>query len=170
VKETKLIVLRGPSGSGKSAVAKKLFEGASRRTVHVDQDHYRFIFNPPGGGTKPNIDSIHKMIKSNTLIALEDGCDVILDGILSVKSYSEVLDEIFNKHEGESYMFYFDVSFEETLRRHSTRPNKAKDFGEAEMREWFPASHRSNHELEQIIPESFSIDETIRFIKKVSNL
>lgn len=46
--QTKLIILRGPSGSGKSTVAKMLFDGAVRRTALIEQDHYRFIFKPPG--------------------------------------------------------------------------------------------------------------------------
>lgn len=165
----KLIVLRGPSGSGKSTVAKKLFEDAARQTCLIDQDHYRFIFKPPGGGGKPNSDTIHKMIKANTLTALGDGYDVILEGILSVKSYGKVLDEIFEIHPEENYMFYFDISFEETTRRHNIRKTAKHKFSENDMREWYPVAHRSNHKLEQIIPESFSIDETISFIKKVSN-
>lgn len=166
----KLIVLRGPSGSGKSTVAKMLFDGAQRRTVLIDQDHYRFIFKPAGGGSKPNSDTIHKMIEGNTLIALSDGYDVILEGILSVKSYSKVLDDIFAEHPTENYMFYFDISLEETVRRHNIRKTAQHHFGEEEMREWYPVAHRSNHKLEQIIPEKFTLEETISFIKKASGI
>jgi adenylate kinase family enzyme len=168
VVKTKLLVLRGPSGSGKSTVAKLLFKDAARKTVLIEQDHYRFIFNPAGGGKKPNSDTIHKMIKNDTLIALGDGYDVILEGILSVKSYSKVLDDIFQKHAGENYIFYFNISFEETLRRHSTRDIKPLEFGEKEMREWYLTAHKSNHDLEQVIPESFSLEETVQFIKERS--
>jgi adenylate kinase family enzyme len=164
----KLIVLRGPSGSGKSTIAKALFKDAKRRTVLIDQDHYRYIFKPAGGGNKPNSDAIHKMIKANTLIALSDGYDVILEGILSVKSYANVLDDIFEQHPQENYMFYFDVSFEETVRRHDIRKTDEHRFGEAEMRAWYPAAHRSNHKLEKIIPEEFTFNETLDFVKKIS--
>jgi predicted kinase len=164
----KLIVLRGPSGSGKSTVAKVLFDDAKQRTVLIDQDHYRYIFKPAGGGSKSNADTIHKMIKTNTLIALADGYDVILEGILSVKSYAKVLDDIFAQHPTQNYMFYFDVSFEETVRRHAIRKTNQHHFGEEDMREWYPAAHRSNHQLEQIIPEALTLDETVQFIKKTS--
>ncbi|HVC36560.1 MAG TPA: AAA family ATPase [Candidatus Dormibacteraeota bacterium] len=170
MKASKLIVLRGPSGSGKSTVAKMLFESATRKIALIDQDHYRFIFKPAGGGSKPNSDSIHKMIKSDTLIALKDGYDVILEGILSVKSYSKVLDEIFVKHPEGNFMFYFDISLEETLKRHKSRAEKFPDFGEKEMREWYPVAHRSNHRLEQIIPEAFSAEKAFKFIKRTSKL
>lgn len=166
---TKLIVLRGPSGSGKSTTAKRLFEKAKKRIALIDQDHYRFIFKPAGGGGKANSDSIHKMIKSDVLIALNDGYDVILEGILSVKSYDKILDEIFTEHKGENYMYYFDISFAETVRRHKTR-SKTNEFGEEDMREWYPIAHRSNHKLEQIIPEIFSQEQTVGFIIENSNL
>lgn len=161
---SKFIVLRGPSGSGKSTVAKELFSRAANRACLLEQDYYRFIFKPAGGGGKANSDTIHKMIKSNVLTALEDGYDVILEGILSVKSYSRILDEIFEVHPDDNYMYYFDISFSETVRRHGTRPDKSQDFGAAEMKEWYPVAHKSNHELEQVIPESFTMDDTVGFI------
>lgn len=171
MRKTKLIVLRGPSGSGKSTVSKVLFDKAKKRTALIEQDHYRFIFKPPGGGTKPNSDTIQKMIKSDVLIALKDGYDVILEGILSVKAYQKVIEEMFKEHSGENYIFYFDISFEETVRRHSTRKiTRGTGFDEKDMQEWFPAAHKSNHELEQIIPESFSLNHTVMFIRKTCKL
>lgn len=169
VHKTKLIVLRGPSGSGKSTVAKKLFANAKHKACLIEQDHYRFIFNPPGGGTKPNIDTIHRMIRANVLTALEDGYDVILEGILSVKSYAKVLDDIFTQHPSDNYMYYFDISFEETLNRHQTKPNAHK-WTENDMKEWYPAAHRSNHRLESIIPESYSLEKTVETILSESGL
>ena len=188
--QTKLIILRGPSGSGKTTTAKQLFDKAIRRTVLIEQDYYRFIFNPPGGGTKPNSDTIHKMIKNDILVALDDGYDVIVEGILSVKAYGEVLQNIFDHHLKENYIFYFDVSFDETLKRHMVRQQQGRqlkgggkmlvqderraerlqDFGATEMAEWYAAAHRSDHQFENIIPESFTIDQTIDFIKHTSKL
>jgi len=168
--KTKFVVLRGPSASGKSTVAKMLFKEAVRKTALIDQDHYRFIFKPAGGGSKPNADTIHKMIKNNVLVALGDGYDVILEGILSVKAYGKLLDYIFAKHPENNYMFYFDVSLEETIRRHSFKnlDSELPSFGEKEMREWYDNAHKSNHKLERLIPETFSSQQTLEFIKKVS--
>lgn len=183
--DTKLIVLRGPSGSGKTTTAKELFDGAKQRTVLIEQDYYRFIFNPPGGGEKPNSDAIHEMIRNDVLIALDHGYHVILEGILSVQAYAKVLDDIFEQHPDNNYMFYFDISFEETVRRHKKRqtsPPKSiddkllvqdvkrferlQDFDESDMRQWYDGSHRSNHKLEQIIPESFTLKDSLEFIRK----
>lgn len=169
MKHSKLIILRGPSGSGKTTVAKILFESAKNKTALIEQDHYRIIFKPAGGGSKYNGATIHKMIKNDTLIALKDGYDVILEGILSVRSYGEVLEEIFKKHPKENYIFYFDISLEETLRRHQERKIPGNKFSEEDMKEWYTAAHRSGHELEQIIPEGYSKEETLKFIKRTSN-
>ncbi|HEX6462205.1 MAG TPA: AAA family ATPase [Candidatus Saccharimonadales bacterium] len=166
--EPKLIILRGPSGSGKSTIARLLFEQAKTPTALIEQDHYRFMFKPAEEGGKFNSNTIHKMIKNDTLIALQGGYNVILEGILSPGAYSELLEEIFVAHPKENYMFYFDISFAETVRRHASR--RQQTFGEKEMKKWYPAAHRSHHKLEQIIPEAFSIKETLQFIKKSSGL
>lgn len=162
--QTKLVILRGPSGSGKSTVAKLLFENATDKVAHIDQDSYRFIFKPAGGGSKPNSGTIHKMIKHNTVTALNDGYNVILDGILSVKSYEEILESIFKVHPENNFLYYFDISFEETVRRHKTRPDKLAQFSAEDMREWYSVSHKSDHQLETLISEALSVEETLEKI------
>jgi len=61
---------------------------------------------------------------------------VILEGILSSKKYGAMLHRLLNDFQGEKLIYYFDISFEETVRRHATKPN-AHEFGEAEMRQWW---------------------------------
>ena len=167
--KNKLIILRGPSASGKTTIAKRLFESTKNKTVLIQQDHYRFIFKPAGGGSKPNSEVIHKMIEHNVSSALQSGYDVILEGILSVKSYQNIIEKIINSHLGESYIFYFNISFEETLRRHQS---KIGDFGydSEKMRQWYPSSHKSDHKLETLIPETYSINQTIGKIIKLSGI
>jgi len=165
--DNRLLILRGPSGSGKTTVAKRLFKIAKRKTALIEQDYYRFIFNPAGGGSKPNSDVIHQMIEHNTIVALQSGYDVILEGILSVKSYAQVIDRIISSHLGSCYIFYFDISFEETIKRHSTKEGSYR-YGENERREWYPAAHKSGHRLENLIPEAFTVDQTVKHILNVS--
>lgn len=164
------MVLRGPSGSGKSTTARVLLEKSTHKIAYIEQDHYRFIFRPAGGGSKPNSDTIHRMIRNDVLITLNDGYDVILEGILSVEQYSKVLDDIIANHSGESYIYYFDISFEETVRRHTMRKTKDMLFTENDMKEWYSAAHRSDHFLETIIPENSSLEETIATIVTTSEL
>jgi len=87
----KFIILRGPSASGKTTIAKELFKKTKGKTVLIQQDYYRFIFKPAEGGSKPNSDVIYRMIEHNTALALQSGYNVILEGILSVKSYQKSL-------------------------------------------------------------------------------
>ncbi|MBU1109141.1 MAG: AAA family ATPase [Candidatus Riflebacteria bacterium] len=167
--DNRFIILRGPSGSGKTTVARDLFARVTRKTVIIHQDYYRFIFNPAGGGGNLNSGVIHRMIEHNCLTALMADYDVILEGILSVKAYSTVLDNIIAQHAGPAYMFYFDIPFEETARRHETRQH-CSDFTVEDMKSWYAAAHRSHHSLEKIIPESYSIEQTVSHILGVTKI
>ena len=162
----KLVILRGPSGSGKTSTAKLLFKQMKEPAVHIQQDPYRFIFKPEGYGK--NSETIHQMIKSNVLIALENGYDVIVDGIFTVKSYKDTFDELFAEHKTENYMFTFDISFEETVRRHAFKNTDA--WGEKEMREWYVPKDFMGYDFETIIPESSVQEETIAQIKKIAGI
>ncbi len=162
------VVIRGPSRAGKSTVAERVFKAAASRTVLIQQDYYRFIFNPSGGGSKPNSAVIHRMIEQNCVSALEAGYDVILEGILSSESYKGVLERILSGHGGQCCIFYFDVSFKETARRHGTRESTA-DFTVEDMRQWYDSSTRLNHPLECIIDHSLSETEAVQFIQNTVN-
>lgn len=169
--QPKLIILRGPAGSGKSTTAKILLNNATRKTCPIEQDYYRFIFRPYANGSKANSVAIHEMIKGNILIALSEGYDVILEGILNAKSYKPMLQEILAKHPTENYMFYFDISFEETMRRHRMRPAKdTPSFTDEDMKSWYPTAYVSIHGEERLISEVSSLEETVKFITKSSNL
>ncbi len=160
----RLIVIRGPSGSGKSTVARRVFERASRRICLIEQDHYRFIFRPAGGGSLPNSATVHRMIEHNVLSALTDGYDVVLDGILSQEAYGAVLGRVFSAGVSTNRMYSFDVSLEETLRRHRVRRTDDCTFTEDDMREWYPHARPWGHELEQLIHETTSVDDIVAAI------
>lgn len=165
----KLIILRGPSGSGKTTTAKALLKLAERKTCLIEQDYYRFIFRPYENGSKANSATMRKMIKENVLIALRDGYDVILEGILSTRSYKELFGEIFREHPSDNHLFYFDISLEETIRRHRTRPPRnTPTFTEDDLRTFYSGVYDPVHENEKIIPERFSADETLAYVVKES--
>jgi len=163
---TKLIILRGPSGAGKSTVAKALQAGATRKVALIDQDYYKEFMLKPKEDVRADVP---KFILDNILLGLRLGYDVIIDGIFESHRYGNFFDPVFVKHPKENYMFYFDVSLDETLRRHQTRPQK-EHFGEAEMRDWYSYSDRSKHAFEEVIPESSSLEETISTIRKATRL
>jgi len=166
----KLIIIRGPSASGKSSLAKKLFNTSKSNVVLIHQDYYRYIFNHTSEGSKANSEVIHKMIEHNLTILLQTGYDVILEGVLTNKSYQDILERLIEMHIGESYAFYFDLSFKETLRWHWTRNNNMLDYGEKDMLGWYSLCQPLNHIQEYLIPEPLSEDQVYQRIVQLSGL
>jgi chloramphenicol 3-O-phosphotransferase len=158
--DTRLIVLRGPSGAGKSSVAARLLE-SPRPTALIEQDAYRFIYNVREGEMYSK--TVRQMIRDNVLVALGNGFDVILEGILGTKGYRDVFDTLFREHASNNYLFYFDVSFEETLRRHRGRA-KAPLFDEAKMRRWYRSRDLLGYDFERVIDETSTLDDSVASI------
>ncbi len=68
--------------------------------------------------------------------ALDQGYHVIVEGIMGSQSYGEMLAALVRDHAGRSACFYYDVPFDETLRRHSAKP-QAAEYGAELMRDWY---------------------------------
>lgn len=157
----KLIIIRGNSGSGKSTVAKKIREKADceKKIALVEQDYLRrFILKEKEKESENNVD----LIRLNVIFALERGYDVILEGILFSQRYKNMLEEVMSKA-GESYVYYLDIPFEETLRRHQTKCN-AHDFGEKEMMSWYKENDVLGLQKEKVLNENLSEDEIVKLI------
>lgn len=61
---------------------------------------------------------------------------VILEGIMNADWYKPLFELAVLLYGTDVYAYYFDIPFEETLRRHQTKPN-CGSFGEEEMRRWW---------------------------------
>ena len=156
---SKLIILRGNSGSGKSTVAKKLREVSNRKLAIVEQDYLRrFVLKEKENEGTNNLGLIRQTVE----YAIGLGYDVVLEGILYFPRYGEMLQRLVASAP-ESYVFYFDVSLDETLKRHLTKPNSG-EFGEKELREWYKLRDLTGLEGEEIIPESYSLEQSVQFI------
>ena len=59
-----------------------------------------------------------------------------------------------------SFCYYFDVPFEETMRRHATKP-RAAEYGFAEMSDWYRPLDLLPDGGEQIISAEMSLDDTV---------
>jgi hypothetical protein len=94
---------------------------------------------------------------------------VVLEGILSTRRYGEMLARLAREHLGSSSFYYLDVPFDETVRRHATRP-KAAAFGLEDMREWYRSRDLLTTPEEKLIDESSSLAETVRLILTDSGL
>jgi len=131
--DTRLVVLRGNSGSGKSTVARALQRERPRDVAWVSQDLLRreVLRATDVPGTRA-VD----LIDATTRFALDRGMHVVVDGILGASKYAAMLRCLVRDHVGSTATYLWDVPFEETVRRHASKP-KADEFGAAEMREWY---------------------------------
>jgi predicted kinase len=157
---TRLVVVRGNSGSGKSTVAKALREANGSGVAWVSQDLIRRVIlsekDRPGG---VNIGLIEQV----TRYSLESGYHVVLDGIFYADRYERMLARLARDHRGVSRFYYLDVSMEETLRRHATRP-QAAEFGPHDMRGWYRPRDLLDGIRERMIPETSTLAQTTALI------
>lgn len=161
----KLIILRGPSGAGKSTVAQKLHSESDRKIVLIEQDYYRERLINNAEGNKETSKAMRlEMFEADIMIALKHDFDVIVEGILNPQTYVPVFERIRKTSHAEAFMFYFDVSFEETARRHATR-DKADRFSTDDMRGWYKFAQKSSLDWEVIVPEQSSLEETVANIR-----
>lgn len=129
----KIVILRGNSGSGKTTVAKKLQKRLGHGTLLISQDMIRreILWVKDGEGTQA-LSLLKELVKYG-----RQNCEfVILEGILHADWYRELFETIVSEYGSGIYAYYYDLPFEETLRRHQTKPN-CNDFGEEDMRRWW---------------------------------
>jgi predicted kinase len=164
--DTRLVVVRGNSGSGKSTIARQLQLGYGRGCALIEQDYLRRTMlrelDRPGGIAPA-------LIEHTARFALDHGYHVVLEGILHRARYGPMLDRLRADHAGRTYVFYLDVSFEETVRRHATRP-QAGDFSPEQMRDWYSAGDLLGGPGEQVIAETSAEPETLALIAATAGL
>ncbi len=156
----KLIILRGNSGSGKTTVAKALQHKIGRNTLMIPQDLVRrdMLWAHDGQGTAA---------LPLLMDLLQYGCThsavTILEGILYSKAYRPLFELAVSLYHSEIYAYYYDIPFEETLRRHETKPNHS-DFGESDMRSWWKGKDYLDMIHETTITMDSSSDQTVEMI------
>ena len=157
-----LIILRGNSGCSKTSTARLLQRQLGDGTMLVSQDVVRReILRVKDIENNPAIQLIYDLCMYGNNV----GYTVILEGILSNKKYGAMLHRLLDDFQGEKLIYYFDVSFEETVRRHATKPN-AHEFGESEMRQWWKDQDVLNVPGEQRIGEQLSQAEIVDLIHR----
>jgi predicted kinase len=156
----RLIVLRGNSASGKSSVAAEIRARYGRGIAIVGQDNLRRIVlrerDVPGAA---NIGLIEQVAR----YALDAGYHTIVEGILYSDHYGPMLHRLAGSHAGPSHLYYLDVPFEETLRRHAEKPQVA-EYGEAEMSQWYRDKDLLPGGIEDIIPADSALEDTVQRI------
>ncbi len=157
---SKLIVLRGNSASGKSTVAAEIRSRHGRGLAIVGQDNLRRVVLREHD--KPNAANIG-LIDLTARYALDHGFHVIVEGILYASHYGDMLTALTADHRGTTRLYYLHVPFEETLRRHATKP-QATEYGKAEMSAWYRELDLLPDGNEHVITTEASVSATAQLI------
>jgi len=156
----KLIILRGNSGSGKSTVATALQKRYGRNTMCISQDVVRrdvlYVKDGEGSLCIPLLCELLKYGHDHSEVT-------ILEGILDNIYYGEVFETANTLFGNKIYAYYFDLSFEETVRRHNTRAKRA-EFTEEDMQRWWIGRDIADLLEEKIITAEESEEEIIERI------
>ncbi|MGW4696116.1 AAA family ATPase [Kitasatospora cineracea] len=155
-----LVVVRGPSGAGKSSTAARLRAAYGRGVAVVGQDVLRREVlrerDVPGGA---NIALIGLVARH----ALDHGFHTVVEGILDADRYGAMLTDLVAGHCGRSFLYYLDVGFEETVRRHAGRP-LAAEVSPCQMAGWYRAHDLLPGGLERVVGEDSTLEETVQRI------
>ena len=154
----KLIILRGNSGSGKTTVAKELQKKFGYNTMPISQDEIRrnILWVKDGIDTKA-LPLMIELLK----YGYEHSDIVILEGIMHEEWYNPLFKVANELYGSNVYAYYFDLSFEETVRRHNTRN---REFGEKDMRRWWREKDFSSVLREQAITCEMDTDSIVEKI------
>lgn len=156
---SKLIILRGNSGSGKSTTAIRLRRELGYGTMLIPQDMIRReIVRVKDEVNNPSI----QLMKDIAIYGLKIGYDVVIEGILVRETYGAMLHELATLFD-EVHTYYFDIPLEETFRRHKTKLN-AHEFGEELMRELYTENNHLGLPGEVVFTEDQSQDEILEKI------
>lgn len=159
--ESKLIIIRGNSGSGKTTTAKSLQNHLGHGTLLVSQDTVRReMLKVHDREGNLSIDLIRQIAEYG-----KDKCEfVIVEGILYKNRYGEMLDNLIQFYQ-KTYTYYFDLSFEETVKRHNSR-SKKMEFGEDSLRAWWNPKDYLGVDGEISLTNEMSQNDVLQLILK----
>ncbi|MFJ9520638.1 kinase [Kitasatospora sp. NPDC101801] len=155
--DTVLVVVRGPSGAGKSSAAARIRSVYGRGLAIVGQDQLRrevLRERDVAGGA--NIGLIGLVARH----ARDSGFHTVVEGILDAGRYGAMLSDLVARHRGRSFLYYLDVDFAETVRRHATRPLSAEVSAE-QMAGWYRPLDLLPDGHEVVVGEDSSLDDTV---------
>ncbi len=126
-------MLRGPSASGKTTAASALARVCEGKAAVLEEDYFRRVVLQPKDDDRV---ACRRMLHACALAALDSGFHVVLEGILNARHYRELIADLAGRNPGRRFLYYFDVSLEETSG--VTRPKPiAGQVAQLSLREWY---------------------------------
>ncbi len=161
-------MIRGNSGSGKSTTAREVRRRYGRGAALVEQDYLRRVLLREHGGTAHE-PVAPALIDATVRTTLGFGYHVILEGILDSAGHGTMLRRLVADHPGPTAVFYLEVSFAETVRRHHRRAEPIP-VSEDQMRQWYADRDLLGLPGEHVLPESSTFDESVAAVLHLSGL
>ncbi len=153
----KLIVLRGNSGSGKTTIAKELQKKFGHNAMLISQDVIRRdMLNVKDGENTVAL----PLMKELLIYGSKNSDIVILEGIMNAVWYRSLFELAVQLFGEKIFAYYFDIPFEETVKRHQTKPN-CHEFGEEAMRRWWREKDFSDVLNERTITSEQSMESIV---------
>lgn len=158
--ESKLIIIRGNSGSGKTTTAKRLQNHLGRGTLLVSQDVVRReMLKVHDREGNLSIDLIRQIAEYG-----KGKCKfVIVEGILNKSRYGEMLINLIQFYNLKAYIYYFDLSFDETVKRHNSSSKKT-EFGEDSLRKWWNVRDYLGIDKETLLTNDMTQNDVFKLI------
>ncbi|MGT2845051.1 AAA family ATPase [Streptococcus hongkongensis] len=150
----KIIIIRGNSASGKTSLAKAVQSQFPERAIILSQDTLRRdLLGAHDGFDTPTIPLLIELIN----FSYHQYDVIIIEGILKSDWYQPVWDHLLQNYPKDCQAYYYDLSFEETLKRHKGRA-KANDFGQESLQRWWNDKDYLKLFDEQILSPELSIE------------
>ena len=124
----------------------------------IEQDYYRHQLLSPWGEEAFALRA--QLIVQDTKLLLANGCDVIIEGVLPKDWFRDIYMTI---NADAAHVYYFDIPFNETVRRHAGR-DKANNFGEETLRQWWREKDFLDVPGERVIDHLQSADSIVERI------
>ncbi|MGW7725026.1 M15 family metallopeptidase [Streptomyces canus] len=167
--DTRLVVIRGNSASGKSSVAQGLRDHHGRGVAIVGQDVIRRnVLREHDTARGANIALLGRIARE----ALNAGFHVVLEGILYADRYSHMVTSLVRDHRGVSRCYYLDVPLEATLVRHASKADAAylAQVTDSHLTSWYREMDLLPGDLETVIPADSTLQDTVAQIVRETDL
>ncbi|MFC8349798.1 M15 family metallopeptidase [Streptomyces sp. NPDC057280] len=167
--DTRLVVIRGNSASGKSSVAQRLRDHYGRGVAIVGQDVIRRnVLREHDTARGANIALLGRIARE----ALNAGFHVVLEGILYADRYSHMITSLVRDHRGISRCYYLDVPLEATLVRHASKADAAylAQVTDSHLTSWYREMDLLPGALETVIPADSTLQDTVARIIRETDL